>query len=400
MPRAPRVNRIKSYAQEAYRNTLNIKNRLLQAGDRAFTRAFGQVPLPGLVPAALGPEVTAADLNLHMTGEDSRIWMQPDLLSFQEVTADNGQTYRVVRKFAEGGQAAIFEVRDEDGAMFLLKQIIVPEGMAKSFVPEFLSRFDREINVISEIKHRNVVKYIARDPSPNPRFFIMEHVNRGDLDSLLQEGRQFNPRQAVQIVGQTVNGLIGFERAARGGRIIGLKNPQEGVAHRDLKPENLLVDEGEHTDPQTGQPYLTVKLSDFGIVKIPESQSTSIGMFLGSPAPWTAPELMPDKSRFANQSSDIFALGGILHYALVGKIPFENDLKPFFNDPWELNTYFLANAQALIAKMAKAGPPRENIPQLAWDTMLKAMSFDPARRPQTYIQFRNLLLECLKPSEA
>jgi serine/threonine protein kinase len=372
----------------------------MQAGDRAFAKVFGRVPAPGLIPAALGPELKASDLILHMAGNegDSRVWLEPDLVSHKEVTADNGQTYRVVRKFAEGGQAVILEIRNEAKEMFLLKQIIIPEGMPESFKPEFLSRFDREIDVISQIKHRNVVKYIARDPSPNPRFFIMEHVNRGELDSMLQEGKRFNPRQAIQIVGQTINGLIGFERAARGGRIIGLKNPQEGVAHRDLKPENLLIDEGENTDPQTGQPYLTVKLSDFGIVKIPESQSTSIGMFLGSPPPWTAPELLPDRSRFANQSSDNFALGAILHYTLVGKSPFVKDLEPF-TDAWERNAYFQANAQALIAKMAKEGRPREDIPQPAWDTMLKAMSFDPAQRPQTYQEFKKLLLDCLKSSE-
>ena len=53
---------------------------------------------------------------------------------------------------------------------------------------------------------------------------------------------------------------------------------QNGVIHRDVKPSNILIDAGGR-----------LKVTDFGIARLIDSQATSTGQFLGTPS-FMAPE--------------------------------------------------------------------------------------------------------------
>jgi len=78
-----------------------------------------------------------------------------------------------------------------------------------------------------------------------------------------------------------------------------------GIVHRDLKPENLLIDR-----------YRRWRITDFGIANV---TGEDVAGTTGTPA-FAAPEQLLGESQGA--SADLFALAGIVVFAVSGSAPF------------------------------------------------------------------------------
>jgi protein kinase-like protein len=86
---------------------------------------------------------------------------------------------------------------------------------------------------------------------------------------------------------------------------------KRGIVHRDIKPANVLI---------TGQGR--VKITDFGVARLPGSDLTRSDQFVGSPG-FMSPEQL--KGGQVDGRSDLFALGVILYQLLTGRAPFEGE---------------------------------------------------------------------------
>src|SRR5690606_20843501 len=80
--------------------------------------------------------------------------------------------------------------------------------------------------------------------------------------------------------------------------------------HRDIKPANMMLVESSRT----------VKLMDFGIARLTDSNKTKTGMVLGSPS-YMSPEQLAGKR--VDGRSDLFSLGVTLYQLLTGSLPFQ-----------------------------------------------------------------------------
>ena len=83
-----------------------------------------------------------------------------------------------------------------------------------------------------------------------------------------------------------------------------------GVVHRDIKPDNVILEsEG------------SLKLIDFGVVRVPGQEVSEPGDIPGTPA-YMAPELFDGEP--GNEATDIYALGVTIFRAFAGEFPYGN----------------------------------------------------------------------------
>src|SRR5581483_8925042 len=161
--------------------------------------------------------------------------------------------------------------------------------------PAILERFKREIQLSSNITHKNVLRVYDLGEAAGVKFLTMQFVDGQDLATVMRrEGRLPLPR-VVEILRQICEGL----EAAH----------EQGVIHRDLKPQNIMID-------TRGR----VLITDFGLAKSVEYGTlTEAGKVIGTPH-YMSPEQV--KGIPLDKRSDIYSLGIILYEMLTGSLPF------------------------------------------------------------------------------
>ncbi|MET0593985.1 MAG: serine/threonine-protein kinase, partial [Polyangiaceae bacterium] len=152
---------------------------------------------------------------------------------------------------------------------------------------------------VAKLKHPNIVEVYDVSAANEPDKYLVVELSRGTtLRRVLSKVGDMPPEVAAAI-GLDLASALAHAHSA-------------GVVHRDLKPENVLIEIGERVD---------VKLTDFGIAKILDSQGvTSTGQVLGSPA-HMAPEQIEGGE--VDARADVFGLGVLLYECMVGHLPFE-----------------------------------------------------------------------------
>ena len=209
--------------------------------------------------------------------------------------------YRVLERLGLGAMGCVYRVAhiflEHEYAM----KVLFGDLSANKRIVE---RFRREAQVISKVRHPNVVAITDFGTTENGlTFLVMEHVVGRTLADLIAEEAPFTPQRAAIIARQIAAGL-------------GEAHRQQFI-HRDVKPSNVMV---WHED---GHEY--VKILDFGIAGLtpaaPSARITGSGHFVGTPL-YMAPEQSRDPKR-TSPAADLYSLGIILYEMLSGQPPFD-----------------------------------------------------------------------------
>ncbi|HEY8131520.1 MAG TPA: protein kinase [Thermoanaerobaculia bacterium] len=205
---------------------------------------------------------------------------------------DLGERYHIVQQLGEGGMGEVYLARDRELDRDVALKVI---RLDLSSHPAILERFKREIQLSSNITHKNILRVYDLGEAGGVKFLTMQYVDGQDLAAMMRrEGRLPLPK-AVDIFRQICEGL----QAAH----------EQGVIHRDLKPQNILID-------GRGR----VAIADFGLAKSFEYASlTEAGKVIGTPH-YMSPEQV--KGVPLDQRSDIYSLGILLYEMLTGTVPF------------------------------------------------------------------------------
>lgn len=203
--------------------------------------------------------------------------------------------YEILSQVGQGGMATVF----------LARQQSMNRNVALKFLPSvflnddtYLQRFEREVKIVSQLEHRNIVPVYDFGEFENQPYIAMRYMPAGSVEELLSEGRIPLPR-ILSIVQQVASALDYAH--------------QNGILHRDLKPSNILLDDG-------GGVFIT----DFGIARIlseSSSQITTQGV-VGTPS-----YMSPEQARAEplDGRSDVYSLGVMLFELVTGRRPFESD---------------------------------------------------------------------------
>ncbi len=203
--------------------------------------------------------------------------------------------YTTLRELGRGAMGVVYQAQHNlTGQMVALKLIMPETATTRSAI----DRFQREMSVISQLRHPNIVECYEQGMTRGQFWFAMEYVAGSNLETLAkaQPGR-YPIQQGCRLVCQILKGL---EQAH-----------QLGFVHRDIKPENILI--GELPEG------LTVKISDFGLAKsfrgVGLSGLTFSGEMRGT-IPFMPPEQMLD-FKTVTPLADLYATATTLYYLLT-----------------------------------------------------------------------------------
>ncbi len=203
--------------------------------------------------------------------------------------------FRIKGQIGAGAFATAF-LADQKG---MDRQVVVkvahPHLLSVDSAQAVRERFRREVRAASRVNHPNLATiYTAGETESGFPALVMEYIEGETLDVLLQR-RGALPMAEVHVI---------FLQLAKALKAVHAK----GIVHRDVSPGNVMTLIGE--DPAD----TVTKLLDFGIAKLMDSASSTIGA-LGTPR-YAAPEQLCGKSEPA---SDMFSMGALLYWALTGK---------------------------------------------------------------------------------
>ncbi len=203
--------------------------------------------------------------------------------------------YGIITIIGEGGFGVVFKVK-KDGEFFALKILKTNQELKPEQRRVRLERFLREAELTSSINHANIVRVIEFGLAQEEQipFLVMEYMNGTNLDALISNRKEFNYYEKAEIIRSVCLALGAIH--------------SKGICHRDIKPANILVDE-----------LMNVKVTDFGIAKVPDSMLTKSVDIVGTPS-YLSPEALisPD----IDHRSDIFSLGVVAYLLYLHILPF------------------------------------------------------------------------------
>ena len=205
--------------------------------------------------------------------------------------------YRVDGVIGRGAVGVVFKGHDEQIDRPLAIKTLRLDTIANiNDRDTLLKRFAAEARSAGRCLHPNIVTvfdYVEQDGAP---YIIMEYVDAGTLENVIDSGSMLPLRQVGEIMAQL---LFALDHAHA-----------KGVVHRDVKPANILCPSAT-----------SIKVTDFGVARFDALGLTNPS---GLGAIGTPNYMSPEQflGRPVDGRSDLFSCGVILFQLLAGAKPF------------------------------------------------------------------------------
>ena len=217
----------------------------------------------------------------------------------------------------------------KDGTIQVAVKLIRREVLGSN--PTRLPKIYREISILRDLAHPNIVRLHEMVETDRHIGIIMEYASGGELFDHILNNRYLKDNAARRLFAQLISG-VGYLH-------------KKGIVHRDLKLENLLLDRNRNiiiTDfgfANTFDPAdelseeIEYNLTNKDFVKKtrldkPNARGMRRGDLMqtscGSPC-YAAPELVVSDSLYTGRKVDVWSCGVILYAMLAGYLPFDDD---------------------------------------------------------------------------
>jgi serine/threonine protein kinase len=260
--------------------------------------------------------------------------------------------YEIVEQIG-GNMGLVFRARHR-----LLHKVVALKLVPADWIadPARQTRFQREMRVMGQLEHPNLVPAADARSVGEWHLVAMELIDGVDLQQLVRTQGPLSIAAACEVARQAA---LGLQYAH-----------EHGLIHRDIKPSNLML-------TRTG----ILKVIDMGLALTRDdstAQLTQTGLILGTMS-YCAPEQFRDASH-VDIRADIYSLGCTLYLLLTGKSPywqrktFAELMQAHLHEPFPSLAEALPDApaglEAVLARMtakdreARFSTPREVVEAL------------------------------------
>ncbi|MGK2952287.1 MAG: protein kinase domain-containing protein [Thiobacillus sp.] len=207
--------------------------------------------------------------------------------------------YEILEEIGQGAMGTVYRARDPlIERTVAIKKVSIAELQQEGADAE--SRFLHEAQSAGRLSHPHIVTIYDVGEADGLAYIAMEYLSGATLRDIMDKGPM--PLD------------LAIETATQMAEALAFAH-EHGVIHRDIKPANVVV---------TGQRG-HIKLTDFGIAHLINSDHTRAGQMLGSPRYMSPEQAM---GREIDGRSDIFSLGAVLYEMLTGQYAFDGDSLP------------------------------------------------------------------------
>jgi len=267
--------------------------------------------------------------------------------------------YEILDEIGQGAMGTVYRARDP-----MIDRVVAIKTVAIALLrqegADAESRFLREAQSAGRLSHPNIVTIYDVSEADGLAYIAMEYLSGKTLRDIMNQSQM-----PLDLILDTMTQMAEALAFAH----------EHGVIHRDIKPANVVITR------QRGR----IKLTDFGIAHLVNSNHTQTGQMLGSPRYMSPEQAM---GRMVDGRSDIFSLGAVLYEMLTGQYAFDGESLPSIiyrvisemPVPVEIMRPKLpAELTSLLARMLSKNP--EDRPDA--NTLVNALHALAANTPQT-----------------
>jgi predicted Ser/Thr protein kinase len=220
------------------------------------------------------------------------------------------------------------------------------QKVAIKFVPAALvndavvmGRFEREIDILRQISHPNIVHLMESGKVNDVHYFAMEYIVGQTLSKHLEQQGKL-PLDQAKLILRDVATALDYLHSLK-------------IIHRDVKAANIVLQD------------MRAVLIDFGLAHVEDTFTGTDDQLIGT-LDYTAPEQIMSASK-VTISADIYALGVLTYRMLTGEMPFKGGV-----------------SQLVFAHLNQPAPDllllNPNLPPQVSMAVMRALAKDPLER--------------------
>ncbi|KEH21508.1 probable leucine-rich repeat receptor-like protein kinase At1g35710 [Medicago truncatula] len=235
-----------------------------------------------------------ANLTKTKNGDMFCIWNYDGKIAYDDIikaTEDFDMRYCI----GTGAYGSVYKAQLPSGKVVALKKL---HGYEVE-VPSFDESFKNEVRILSEIKHRHIVKLYGFCLHKRIMFLIYQYMEKGSLFSILYddvEAVEFNWRTRVNTIKGVAFALSYLHHDCTA-----------PIVHRDVSSSNILLNS-----------EWQASVADFGTARLLQYDSSNRTIVAGTIG-YIAPELAYTMA--VNEKCDVYSFGVVALEALVGRHP-------------------------------------------------------------------------------
>lgn len=201
--------------------------------------------------------------------------------------------YRIERVLGSGAMGVVYLAFDQQIQREVALKVLHPHLRIGAAGEELEQRFLQEARAAARCTHGNIVTIYDFGIHNDESFIVMEYVKGTELKAYLNRGTPIPLLSACDICVQVLEALAHAH--------------DKGVIHRDIKPANIMVLDNA-----------LIKVSDFGVARLDNSDLTGTGMMIGTPN-YMSPEARIGED--VDHRSDLYSVGVLLYELMCSEKP-------------------------------------------------------------------------------